>query len=543
MAQKKKRTRKVIPKKDEASDEPPTKKAKISKEDLESEYDATYLNAIINECNIEINCVVENNNTNVFNRYEPPPVIAITHMIPTAAPGKLVLIGQYDGKCLIFDQNSQSQSKYKRIGYIPVTHGHGYDETGYEIIQLPHTNKNIIKLFTFASRIYHDGMPHVYPDEHHCFEIEININSHTIKSVVIGNSNYNMNSESVEIGNNIINKDNIYPWFYDCINCHACLATHNHNKILAISAVEEFIDDKSIDVINLDVDKCWVSTLKNVFPFKIGRRYIIPITNYCECTNCPNDYLLIAENTDNNSEIITMHLKFEEYAKRFRVVIDDVESDLMGNFQTEPNLYVMEYIVFNDYLLLFDVDVGSLDNQCHIFSFREMQWICFVTMPIEYRVATINISHGIIHFILQYFNRGSVHYGLDIGNMLNYRYQSFYAMLKGLYECKTFDTNLTICSNFCRIIFDFVDDIFIVQHLEKPWINTSRATNQHMIWFELESIFVCNKYQFFVNKINYNESLNIMKCIFQFIDDTTLEKHQLPKPWIDSFESLSHAIN
>eukprot|EP01084_Bolivina_argentea_P299525 516311_1 len=278
--------------------------------------------------------------------------------------------------------------------------------------------------------------------------------------------------------------------------------------------------DVSTQILSVDMENGYAIDEIERLPFEVCNPKLINITRNCEIIK--NNCLLFVENK-------ALELS---NAKRFMTFIVDVKDGFHNleikavETKMQHNICFLDYFLFNDYLIAFGV------NQCHIFSFEKMDWISSFTLQLEsldmiLKRTVITINCGIVHMyaIVSYFRQTKTelkHYTFDVGNTFNNRYQTFYAIMCGLQKHKYVHVK-----EMSKLIFNFIDDGFVVRYFHKPWdIYNDIGAKRHAIWYVMESMVDDHG-----SSYSLQHTINFMKTLFDYTDEINSTKHNLYKPW------------
>eukprot|EP01084_Bolivina_argentea_P299527 516317_1 len=453
----------------------------------------------------------------------PPRFDSFYHIIPTGTKGKLLIIDIGEtANCWLYHEN-----KYKIIGQAPKLVNDWHTDLKIAKIDLLSTD-DFITFFAFTTEQFD-----------HCYRVIFDNITHKI--------------QWTELGNNLadIDSTHYFNWQFYCVE--SVIAQFSEHLLLIVPGYKDEFNDcpkstKSmfcVDLLGLlrsrSLYKMFslpnILEIENVLPFEICHPKLVNITRYGEIID--NEYLLFAANKK-------MHCSHSEKNVHvaFKINIRNGNFHNLEAVQIETccqkrqrGMCTFDYFLFNDYLIGFDRGTGRQYNECHIFSFRKMKWIAYFTIDLVWQQTKIIIHYGIVQIYahpdwrLRNPNEiGLKHYSFDIGNAFNYRNQMFYAIMNGLKRNKY----VYLEDELSKFIFDFIDDGCIVKYFDKPWeIQNSFGVNRHKIWDVLESFVIdCGSI------ISFNHTLDFIKLLFNYVDEINIEKNNLHKPWVNSYQQL-----
>eukprot|EP01084_Bolivina_argentea_P299524 516310_1 len=436
----------------------------------------------------------------------PPRFDSFYHIIPTGTKGKLLIIDIGEtANCWLYHEN-----KYKIIGQAPKLVNDWHTDLKIAKIDLLSTD-DFITFFAFTTEQFD-----------HCYRVIFDNITHKI--------------QWTELGNNLadIDSTHYFNWQFYCVE--SVIAQFSEHLLLIVPGYKDEFNDcpkstKSmfcVDLLGLlrsrSLYKMFslpnILEIENVLPFEICHPKLVNITRNCEIIK--NNCLLFVENK-------ALELS---NAKRFMTFIVDVKDGFHNleikavETKMQHNICFLDYFLFNDYLIAFGV------NQCHIFSFEKMDWISSFTLQLEsldmiLKRTVITINCGIVHMyaIVSYFRQTKTelkHYTFDVGNTFNNRYQTFYAIMCGLQKHKYVHVK-----EMSKLIFNFIDDGFVVRYFHKPWdIYNDIGAKRHAIWYVMESMVDDHG-----SSYSLQHTINFMKTLFDYTDEINSTKHNLYKPW------------
>eukprot|EP01084_Bolivina_argentea_P299526 516315_1 len=445
----------------------------------------------------------------------PPELDTYFHVLPTGIKEKLLIIDiGCTANCWLYHKH-----KYELIGSAPRLR-HDYD-TSLQIIQIDHLSTNdILTFFAFTTEQFDC-----------CYIVKFNNITNEIQWNQIGND------KQID--------DCCFDWHFYAIEC--TIAKFGNDQCLIVPGYKDKLDECPLStksIFSVDMTNNYEYTLyeiANVLPFEIISPILINITRNCQIVK--NEYLLLTENKSlelNNSKrnvAFTLNIKNGIFND---LECKQIETYFLGHFKNtkkQRGMFAFGYFLFNDYLIGFDGDTCGKYNECHIFSFKKMKWIAYFTIDLVWQQTKIIIHYGIVQIYahpdwrLRNPNEiGLKHYSFDIGNAFNYRNQMFYAIMNGLKRNKY----VYLEDELSKFIFDFIDDGCIVKYFDKPWeIQNSFGVNRHKIWDVLESFVIdCGSI------ISFNHTLDFIKLLFNYVDEINIEKNNLHKPWVNSYQQL-----
>eukprot|EP01084_Bolivina_argentea_P177681 307265_1 len=468
----------------------------------------------------------------------PPTNTWIWHpiIIPIGIKGKLLVICMFYEMSWIYDNG-----KWKEVNNAAQTRHMNHD---YEI------RAHIVKIESQSTHHQLVLFASITDNNNYCYIIEYNIITNQIKWIERGSNKLDHDRNFLIPPNYDDNDD--YLWWqtieeysFDMVPNLDC-----SSSILMMGAElssETYEDEqalRSLFTLTLKHNPFMYETIEfeNILPKHLSLSSPQFVRKTKDCKLMADSVILIAtayDNTDDTDEQdcdrgIVMFEINTNMNKGF-----DVKQLNVPNAVNQANKNQMTHFIFNDYLIVFyaanwdpkrweyvDTQERIKYNECFIFGFKKMQWIKHFKFGSIFKYsAQCAMDHGVLHLFHDNRHDEVDHRTMDIGKMFNYRNEKYYAILDGLnIYYNMYETDLS------KILFDFIDDGFILNCFERPWQSQEyMAMKRHKIWYELKKFINIDLYE--CTDIGYEHSLDFIKLLFNYLDEINVKEHHLDKPW------------